>query len=223
MAEYQVDIIEEPERGCGQRHSGQDGVGVYLVGGGIPMRCDRVPMPLPPCETCGHQYGHSRGFTWINPQKLFGGDYHLAPIMECDSGNCHRCPFGNLDMVGDKAGMLWVGSEHYTVEEFTKEAFSHPNGICRRVNNVPNDFIIGKHIIYLAHIHAISVYSAEEDEMVHTPGVFMAYKPQRVELVIDDPNVAPERAATIKDKYGDRARLVVIRNPEGDECDSSEE
>lgn len=217
--DMQVDIIEEPERECGQRHSGPTGVGLYLVGGGIPMHCGRLPFPLSACIHCGHQYEHSRGFTWINPEKMFSAD--KFPLLSSCDGACRYCPMGNLSIVGDKAGLMWVGRKFYkTPDDFRNEAFSHPNGVCKRINELPNDFIIGKHIVYLAHVDAVDVYLPDDDETVKAPGVFMSFKPQRLEGVIDSADYIPERAVKLKEKYGDAFRLVQIVSPESDEDDS---
>lgn len=218
--DIQVDFVDEPDRGCGQRKSGPSGVGLYLVGGGIPMHCGRIPFPLGTCEHCGHAYGHSRGFAWINPQLLFASDKSPS-LIECD-GRCLLCPMGNLDMVGDQAGLMWVGRQFYTPESFRQEAFSHPNGICKRINDLPSNFVIGRHVVYLAHVDACKAYDHDEGIMVEVPGIFMVFKPLRLEGVIDDETKIPERAVKLKETLGDKFRVVKIVSRDEDEEDDGE-
>ncbi len=45
-------------------------------------------------------------------------------------------------------------------------------------------------------------------------GVFMSFCPRQVDIVIDNPNDIPERAVSLKEKLGDRARIIVVKKPQ---------
>lgn len=57
----------EARRGCGYRKVG----GIYLVGGGIGVPCDRLPYPLTVCPCCSQGVKQGRGWTWVTVGKLF--------------------------------------------------------------------------------------------------------------------------------------------------------
>jgi hypothetical protein len=42
------------------------------------------------------------------------------------------------------------------------------------------------------------------------PGIFAAFRPTHIDLVIDDPDDIPARAKVLKDRMGDHARLVKV-------------
>lgn len=56
----------EAKRGCGYRKIG----GTYLVGGGIGVPCDRLPLALDVCLCCGQGIKQALGFTWVDVAKL---------------------------------------------------------------------------------------------------------------------------------------------------------
>lgn len=80
-------MSQEAIRGCGYRKIG----GLYLCGEYISVPCDRLPYPLDICPTCGGGIKVSRGFTKINPLRLFG--YHDYADRDDNSGifiqHCH--------------------------------------------------------------------------------------------------------------------------------------
>jgi len=117
-----------------------------------------------------------------------------APACQHHPG-CTVCPLcGNQP---DKVGLLWVGKQHYTPDEFTSEAVRL--GVSRRISALPKEFRLGMWVL-LAHIEAVDGIcdcsgpkgvgfdpKCERCKgMGHTkmPGVFHAFKPKRVELVI---------------------------------------
>jgi len=59
-------MAQESKRGCGYRKVG----GLYLVGDGIFVPCDRLPYLLETCPVCGHGIHFTRSMTEINPLKL---------------------------------------------------------------------------------------------------------------------------------------------------------
>lgn len=187
----------EKKRGCGYRKVG----GVYLVCPPIGMDCDRLPFELTVCPCCGAGIKFSRGFTWIEPVKLFEGDhpYHKDMIngeMAVSYGcQCLKlCPvcypethFVNTDGKSIKAGLLWVGEKHYSVESFSAEAGEL--GISKRIAAVPHGFEVGKTWVFLAHKKAIqpnAVKFLNSNDAGEDPkaAIFMAFRPQAIEKIV---------------------------------------
>jgi hypothetical protein len=109
-------------------------------------------------------------------------------------------------LVGDRAGLMWIGEKYYTPREFVREARSV--GISKKVASIPKGFEFGKDIIFLAHRKAIVEY--DDDDVSFAPGVFMNFKPDWVDIIIDNNNDIPARAIALKKKFGDAARLVKV-------------
>jgi hypothetical protein len=206
-----IAISFEEARGCGFRKASKDGVGIYLIGTGEGEPCERLPFPLEVCPACGGGIKPSRGFTWINPTLLF------APEAEpcCDvtvllgdhsHSTCFMC---TPEHVGAQAGLLWVGEEHYpSPAHFMSEA--RRMGISRKIGALPRGFVAGETVIYLAH-RKVKV-RFEDGKPVGVPGVFYAFRPIRVDLVIDDdPDDLPDRALNLYEQVGaDHARIVKV-------------
>lgn len=200
-----VQTITEAQRGCGYRKPGKDGVSLYLMGKGNFEACERLPFPLTICPCCGGGIGFFRAFKWIQPEQLF------APGNEpiCDGNDDHdhgRCVMCNPSLAGKRAGLMWVGEKFYTPAEFIREA--RRVGISKKTASIPRSFEFGKDIIYLAHIKAVVDYDDEDNPF--SPGIFMSFKPEWVDIVIDDPDNIPTKAIMLKEKFGDRARLVKV-------------
>lgn len=141
-------ISYEAERGCGYRKLG----GMYLVADSMAADCGGLPIELGSCPTCSVGIRPARGWTWINPRRLFGSVQCDSFELETHSGLvCERCPVSHPP---DRAGLLWIGQEHYpTPLDFTKEAAEV--GVSRRISSVPHDFEIGKTWVFVAHREAI--------------------------------------------------------------------
>jgi len=60
----------EAKRGCRFRKIG----GTYLVSDRGGVICDRLPIPLDICPTCGHGIHASRGWTWVDVAALVGSE-----------------------------------------------------------------------------------------------------------------------------------------------------
>ena len=73
--------------------------------------------------------------------------------------------------------------------------------ISKKIAAIPHGFEVAEHYVYLAHKKAVDGVQS---------GLFHAFRPSYVDLVIDDENNIPERALTLAKKLGDRARLVKI-------------
>ena len=205
--QYICEVRVEVARQCGYRHSNDaddpnERVGLYLVGGGgIGMPCDRMPWPLLDDE--GAPIKHFLGIKTINPQEFFPDN--KEPIAAACFQECLYCPLGGQRQpVGY---IIFVGKEHYTIDEFNREAADR--GISRRVGQLPDGFVPGVSWVFLAHMDACEWLDPISGEMKSAPGIFKAYRP-RIELVIDDPRNVPEKAAALKEKYGDGATIVKV-------------
>lgn len=211
---YLVSVLTEADRGCGSRKPGADGVGIYMMGGKLSAPCERLPMPLIVCPTCGEGIHYSRSFTWINPMKLFYKD--AEP--KCGSWMAQfvgphehdRCPMCLPAIVGPKAGLIWIGARFYTPIEFLNEAARR--GVSRKLPAIPRGFTIGEDWIYLAHVDGVPVamqeYQADEEsaEKVNgkpaqkpKPGVISVFRPTHVDLVISPKKIDLHRV----DREGD--------------------
>ena len=202
MAE--IVISTETERLCGFRRPGANGWGIYLMGDGEGAPCGRMPFPLEVCPCCGGGVKPSRGTTWIEPANLFEG---LIAHYECDSPACWSCPLTNLST--DPALLLWVGEAHYpTAKHFMVE--SNRMGISRKIPSIPHDFRIGRTWVYLAHRKAIPI-EYEDKSLGWIPGIFMAFRPTHIDMVIDDVANVPEYPVKLQDEHGtDRVRIVKV-------------
>lgn len=207
-----VHVCVEGGRGCGYRKPGKDGVGIYLCGEALAASCGRLPLPLEVCPCCSSGIKPSRGWTWITPSVLLGQPQPLDVLAgvsrrcrsELAGGPCRACPAGGAIPEG-RHGLLWVGEKFYgSPIAFTQEAAML--GVSRKLSALPRGFEVGKTWVYLAHRHA--VFDAEAKVM--RPGIFSAFRPTRVDLVIADADNIPERAQRLADELGPAARLVKV-------------
>ena len=179
----------ERKRGCGWRKVGK----LYLVGRYIEIACDRLPLPLTHCPTCGAGIYFTRSMTEINPLKLFGehqqcSDYR-HPCMVCDPGD-------------EVAYIMMVGDRPYpTPEHFMQEA--RIQGVSKCIPFIPKKMVLGKTPFFLAHKKGsiikepVTVRQAEkileqaegeaprliDDGQKYNLGIFAAFMPKRVEKI----------------------------------------
>lgn len=170
----------EKARGCGYRKP----KGIYMVGGKFGTSCGKLPIPLTVCPCCHAGIKFSRGFTWISGA--------LVKDFPCNAGDsCKGCPvwYGQFD----RYGLMWVGEGFYkTPEDFMREGAEQ--GISKRVSAIPKDFKIGQDWILLAHRKAITTLEvvdgtladnfAQKEVHVMKPGIFQAFRPDRIEYVV---------------------------------------
>jgi hypothetical protein len=192
------DIITKIEgrRGCGYRQPG----GLYLVADGRGQHCDKLPIELTVCPCCGEGIKFSRGFTWITGALFASAECSNAEQIRTDL--CFECPFSDIHERG-RYGLMWVGEKFYSAAEFTLEAARQ--GISKRIAQIPRDFKIGETWIVLAHIKAIRrdapvmVDGNAIGSAPHWfPGIFHAFRPQRIEYVVTGKETDEQLNAYVK-------------------------
>lgn len=212
----------EAKRGCGYRKVG----GLYMVGGGISVPCDRLPFELTICSCCGQGIKQSRGWTWIDTGKFFNGPHLVdsattfnetatgpakVPCREAASKYyCELCE--HPEAIG-RAGLLWIGEKFYkTPQDFVKEGVSL--GFSRRIKAVPQGFKLGETYVFLAHPNTIKLPQAAEDfecEPSYKPGIFYAWLPSRLEKIVLESQRGTEEIAALE-----KRNITPVFVPDGD-------
>jgi hypothetical protein len=207
----------EQIRGCGYRKINA----LYICGEYIRVPCDRLPLPLTTCPVCGQGIKVSRGFTQVNPYRLWG--IHegcrdtIRPCFVCDPKD-------------EPAYIMGVGAKYYSPESFLEEA--QRVGISKRIPFVPKGLVLGKTVIYLAHPkavevkesailqHAMNILEASSTNQPHlleverkekALGIFCAFIPRRVEQLVWEHELTDE-----KRKELERRGITPIPVPDGD-------
>lgn len=221
----------EAERGCGFRKAG----GLYLVSDGLGEPCERLPVPIVPCPTCGSKIEFSRSFQWVKTEHALAG----AKGCIDDPKHCPRCPVcypdPNLKQAEppDRVGLMWVGETFYaTPREWNAEAAKL--GVSKRIPAVPKELVVGKTWVFVAHLKAIEreceachgaggiatppgrmvCETCKGDGKLYTPAVFHAFRPLRVELIVT-PSMKKQRwVKDLEKKHGADLKLVEV--PEDD-------
>lgn len=175
----------EPRRACNFRKIGA----YYLVGPALTATCDRIPLAIPTCSTCGETLRPNRGYAIIKPNLLWG--LH---------GGALGCPDRNRSVIDpvctppDRAYLMWVGERYYTPESFLEEA--RQLGVSKRIRTPPKGFVPNLHWVFLAHRKAIpnagatAVQAAlplglpEVEASQWKPGVFCVFMPTAIELIV---------------------------------------
>lgn len=169
----------EAKRGCGYRKVG----GLYLVADGPGVECDRLPIPLHVCPTCGAGIKQARGWTWVDFPALVSG-VHL---------NCEDefpCPLCMAPQNIGRAGLLWIGEKFYATPALFDVEAKHL-GISRRIAAVPRGFKVGETWVLLAHSKAFAASNMER-----TAGIFRAFKPARIEKIVTESMTKDEAEMT---------------------------
>lgn len=205
-----MEVLIQPEeaRGCGHRRPGADGVGLYLMGSLDRMVwCERLPFPLHVCPCCGGGVKPSRSWTTFQPQIFLDPEETprcTAGIRDPNEEHDHaRCAVCHPALAGEYAGLLWVGEKFYrTPGHFLLEA--KRMGISRKVAAIPQGFVLGQTYVYLGHRLCPGLGEGGQPGQ----GLFLAFRPAHVDLVIDDPDHVPDRALELAKRIGPGARLV---------------
>lgn len=215
----------EAKRGCGYRKIG----GTYLVGGGIGVPCDRLPLALDVCPCCGQGIKQGMGWTWVDVAKLVQGPH--VGLYESERSRIfdlkipcpetEKCLFcGNPEAMG-RAGLLWVGERFYkTPEAFIAEGVQM--GFSKRIKAVPRGFKVGETYVLLAHPKAVPAgpIQSSSHELVLTtdeardkgkPGIFYIWKPQRVERIFPESMRGSEKV-----KADEERGVTAVFVPDGD-------
>jgi hypothetical protein len=153
--------------------------------------------------------------------------------MEAGAMICAGCPLGGSIPPG-RQGLLWTGEKFYaSPADFRREA--EMIGVSRKVSAIPRGFVLGQTWVYLAHRHAFPVYGADQADLQPeplplldaqraeprppvrmVPGVFMAFQPTGVDLVVGDELNPPGRALRLAELVekdataGTRVRVVRV-------------
>lgn len=170
----------EKRRGCGYRKIG----GVYLVGEGLSVACDRLPKNVEVCPTCGHGIKFTQGFSWINGKAFFGEP--CPNLNECHQVDCVLCV--NLEQI-EKCGLQFVGKKFYTPSSFIKEA--EEMGVSKRIAHIPRELELGKTWILLAHQEAGTKEIESKETLtgkaiIKVPAIFYAFRPTKIEKLITE-------------------------------------
>lgn len=226
-------MAQEKKRGCGYRKIG----GLYLCGGGIWVECDRLPLRVGHCPTCGAGIHFTRAFTEINALRLFGShDYSDRDeksgifIQRCHDKvrPCHVC-----DPKDEPAFIMMVGSKYYTPESFIREA--REMGVSKKIPFIPKNLELGRTVVYLAHPKAVEVREAlavqqamaivedkgtmqprlldAETKPTYALGIFCAFIPTQVEKLIKQSEATEETLEALR-KRGITPVLVPDDDPD---------
>ena len=186
----------EPRRRCGYRKVG----GLYLVADGLAETCHRLPFELSVCPTCHAGIKPARGWSWLAARALFTPGCippGVAPAdvlyrAPCAAEHCPRCVVCSPELFPEGshgAGLLWIGQQFYpTPHDFTGEASML--GVSRRIARIPRGFKVGETWVLLAHQLGVPVVG--ELSLSYRPGIFRAFRPQRVEKIVRHSDVTPE-------------------------------
>ena len=211
----------EELRGCGYRKVNA----LYLVGDYLHHEtCDRMPFPLTVCPVCGQGIKVSRGFTQVNPYRLWG-------IHQGCKDRFHPCFL--CDPEDEPAYIMLVGAGYYkTPEDFLAEA--NQLGISKRIPFIPRGLDLGRTIVYLAHPKACEAMVAPalqqamaivEESQTRQPklmeaerkekklGIFCAFIPNRVEKLVWESELTDEKREQLE-KRG----ITPVPIPDGDKA-----
>lgn len=200
----------EPRRGCGYRKIG----GLYLVSGGRGVYCDRLPMPLDICPTCGHEIKQTRGWTWVQPTLFAHQANSLVGGVHPECTDDFPCPLCMFPHKLGRCGLLWIGEQFYaTPREFNCEA--EILGISRRIARIPRGFQVGETWILFAHPKTVETFvevetdsgaqgefpvTALESRRIWKPGIFKVWRPERIEKILPESARGSAEAAELVTK-----------------------
>lgn len=171
-----VKSVIEGKRGCGYRKPG----GIYFRSDTPGEPCGKLPLELHNCPVCNEGIKFSRNYKWINPSILFR-DQECRFLREKKEGCRAWCKLNDQNITDlTKSLLIWIGDKHYSVSSFSQEAVEM--GISRKIKSVPRGFVIGESWIMLAHTKCFSTVIADEE--INKAGIFMAWKPERIEYVV---------------------------------------
>ena len=219
----------EKVRGCGYRKVG----GLYLIGGIMNAPCDRLPITLTVCETCGAGIKVGKGFTKINPFKLWGNHpmetvTPISGLVTVDKGDnaelrmqCHDPESCYVCYPTDGVGFIMrCGEKFYTMDSFMNEA--RAMGVSKRIPFIPRELKVGETPIFLVHKKAGWKYedvpdgkNGQKRMVVPCDGIFSAFIPMRIEQLVWEKDIKGKKGQQlIKDLEKRGITPVVIPNKE---------
>ncbi len=100
-------------RGCGFCSPG----GLYLVSDAPVEFCPLLPAALSVCPACGAGVHPTRGWTWVETDKLLEAQRGASgePLLEPHGTIVHwdRCPLAYPGRFGKRCGLFWIGEQFY--------------------------------------------------------------------------------------------------------------
>ena len=195
-------MAAEARRGCGYRKVG----GLYLAADQTTgLHCCKIPFDLTVCPTCHAGIHPSRGWTWIDPRPFLDGPCKAA------RSELH-CPLKSVaGNVGTKAGLLWIGAEHYpTPADFQIEVARM--GLSRRIKAVPRGFEIGDWVLF-AHRRGRKDW-VDPTNYKWVAQVFLAVQPSRIEKIVTDIEAKDLDAMATLEKRGITPVIVPANDPD---------
>lgn len=215
-----VVMAVEARRGCGYRRAGGlyiVGGGLSAPCDRMPFPLDRCKTCGGGIKfTRGPQWLQPDFFTPHESLVAPCLDESACPV--CVNGGPDASRSASADDLFGPHLLLWIGRGHYTPDAYLKE--SRELGISRRLSAMPKGLVIGETWVLLAHLdavpavgetctrccvawgfHAGSVVAGnrliEPCESFQapkpTPGIFCAFVPRAVELILKQSDATPER------------------------------
>lgn len=192
----------ESIRGCGFRKVG----GLYLIGGILSAPCDRLPLALPVCESCGQGIKLTRSFTSFNAFLM------LKCHTDCKDTKlpCLVCTPPDRESF-----IMTVGNRYYTPQGFIEEGKTI--GVSKRVPYIPKGMKLDETVVYLVHAEAIDTGEKDDkDKPVFKPGIFAAFIPQGVEKLVWESELDGKKGEALK-KASKKQGITLVAIPDGDE------
>lgn len=199
--------FEDP-RGCGLRQVGK----LYLVGKGITYVCPSLPLIFKECDCCGYIPPQYRDYQWIKKAYI---KHIRAPTGTACQPNCPVCYPGTNDQA--RYGLMWVGRKFYTPQTFIDEAKGMT--VSKAIKQIPKGLILGKTWVMLAHPDAYVDTEDPDYGVGHQywiergiddnksepkpptyPGVFFAFIPQKVEVLVYENDTSTVYLAELEEK-----------------------
>jgi hypothetical protein len=168
-------FVKRQSRGCGIRNER----GFYIMCGGIPISCHRLPLDIPICGECG-QYMipyKIRGVAKFDARRVLGMcAAGIDPDTDLDTHvrkyPCHAWMGCSVCFPPEKGWYMAVGEDSYSVKSFNAETALQ--GISKKVRSVPLDMKKGD-ILYLGFRKAVfDCHAGEDGEGEWIPQIFCA-------------------------------------------------
>lgn len=189
----------ESERGCGYRKEG-----LYLIGIGRSIPCDRLVFPIDYCKTCGAGLKFTRGVQWLNWYRFAG--MHKTGIFKTGCNCREACPIC-YPKENEMMALMWTGAKFYTTQSFIDEATKL--GVCKRIATIPRGLQLNKTWIMLAHKQAITLTPPvinDKGKVIkkgkYQAGIFYCFMPTRIEKIVSTTSAKKKRKMEALQKKG---------------------